>query len=119
MLSRGVWLWGGTPIYSSINNSINDLKNSEYRDKVIYLFSDGERWGDSPEINVKELKDLNITIYSVFLEANASEESRVEAKKTMQYIADISDGVALSAPTNDEIAECVAKLANDIFMVAG
>lgn len=119
VLSRGVWLWGGTPIYSSINNSINDLKNSEYRDKVIYLFSDGERWGDSPEINVKELKDLNITIYSVFLEANASEESRVEAKKTMQYIADISDGVALSAPTNDEIAECVAKLANDIFMVAG
>ena len=119
VLSRGVWLWGGTPIYSSINNSINDLKNSEYRDKVIYLFSDGERWGDSPEINVKELKDLNITIYSVFLEANASEESRVEAKKTMQYIADISDGVALSAPTNDEITECVAKLANDIFMVAG
>lgn len=119
VLSRGVWLWGGTPIYSSINNSINDLKNSEYRDKVIYMFSDGERWGDSPEINVKELKDLNITIYSVFLEANASEESRVEAKKTMQYIADISDGVALSAPTNDEIAECVAKLANDIFMVAG
>lgn len=119
VLSRGVWLWGGTPIYSSINNSINDLKNSEYRDKVIYLFSDGERWGDSPEINVKELKDLNITIYSVFLEANASEESRVEAKKTMQYIADISDGVALTAPTNDEIAECVAKLANDIFMVAG
>ena len=119
VLSRGVWLWGGTPIYSSINNSINDLKNSEYRDKVIYLFSDGERWGDSPEINVNELKDLNITIYSVFLEANASEESRVEAKKTMQYIADISDGVALSAPTNDEIAECVAKLANDIFMVAG
>ena len=119
VLSRGVWLWGGTPIYSTINNSINDLKNSEYRDKVIYLFSDGERWGDSPEINVKELKDLNITIYSVFLEANASEESRVEAKKTMQYIADISDGVALSAPTNDEIAECVAKLANDIFMVAG
>ena len=119
VLSRGVWLWGGTPIYSSINNSINDLKNSEYRDKVIYLFSDGERWGDFPEINVKELKDLNITIYSVFLEANASEESRVEAKKTMQYIADISDGVALSAPTNDEIAECVAKLANDIFMVAG
>lgn len=119
VLSRGVWLWGGTPIYSSINNSINDSKNSEYRDKVIYLFSDGERWGDSPEINVKELKDLNITIYSVFLEANASEESRVEAKKTMQYIADISDGVALSAPTNDEIAECVAKLANDIFMVAG
>lgn len=119
VLSRGVWLWGGTPIYSSINNSINDLKNSEYRDKVIYLFSDGERWGDSPEINVKELKDLNITIYSVFLEANASEESRVEAKKTMQYIADISDGVVLSAPTNDEITECVAKLANDIFMVAG
>lgn len=119
VLSRGVWLWGGTPIYSSINNSINDLKNSEYRDKVIYLFSDGERWGDSPEINVKELKDLNITIYSVFLEANASEESRVEAKKTMQYIADISDGVALTAPTNDEITECVAKLANDIFMVAG
>ena len=119
VLSGGVWLWGGTPIYSSINNSINDLKNSEYRDKVIYLFSDGERWGDSPEINVKELKDLNITIYSVFLEANASEESRVEAKKTMQYIADISDGVALTAPTNDEIAECVAKLANDIFMVAG
>lgn len=119
VLNRGVWLWGGTPIYSSINNSINDLKNSEYRDKVIYLFSDGERWGDSPEINVKELKDLNITIYSVFLEANASEESRVEAKKTMQYIADISDGVALSAPTNDEITECVAKLANDIFMVAG
>lgn len=115
VLSRGVWLWGGTPIYSSIN----DLKNSEYRDKVIYLFSDGERWGDSPEINVKELKDLNITIYSVFLEANASEESRVEAKKTMQYIADISDGVALTAPTNDEITECVAKLANDIFMVAG
>ncbi len=37
--------------------------------------------GDSPEINVKELKDLNITIYSVFLEANASEESRVEAKR--------------------------------------
>lgn len=119
VLSRGVWLWGGTPIYSSINNSINDLKNSEYRDKVIYLFSDGERWGDSPEINVKELKDLNITIYSVFLEANASEESRAEAKKTMQYIADISDGVALTAPTNDEITECVAKLANDIFMVAG
>ena len=83
VLSRGVWLWGGTPIYSSINNSINDLKNSEYRDKVIYLFSDGERWGDSPEINVKELKDLNITIYSVFLEANASEESRVEAKNAV------------------------------------
>lgn len=37
----------------------------------------------------------------------------------MQYIADISDGVALTAPTNDEITECVAKLANDIFMVAG
>ncbi len=33
VLSRGVWLWGGTPIYSSINNSINDLKipNTEIR----------------------------------------------------------------------------------------
>lgn len=119
VLSRGVWLWGGTPIYSSINNSINDLKNSENRDKVIYLFSDGERSADSGTLNVKQITEQNITIYSVFLESNASEDSRVEAKKTMQYIADISDGVALSAPTNDEIAECVAKLANDIFMVAG
>ena len=119
VLNRGVWLWGGTPIYGSINNSINDFKNSENRDKVIYLFSDGERSADSGTLNVKQITEQNITIYSVFLESNASEDSRVEAKKTMQYIADISDGVALSAPTNDEIAECVAKLANDIFMVAG
>ena len=119
VLNRGVWLWGGTPIYGSINNSINDFKNSENRDKVIYLFSDGERSADSGTLNVKQITEQNITIYSVFLESNASESSRVEAKKTMQYIADISDGVALSAPTNDEIAECVAKLANDIFMVAG
>ena len=119
VLNRGVWLWGGTPIYGSINNSINDFKNSENRDKVIYLFSDGERSADSGTLNVKQITEQNITIYSVFLEFNASESSRAEAKKTMQYIADISDGVALSAPTNDEIAECVAKLANDIFMVAG
>lgn len=119
VLNRGVWLWGGTPIYGSINNSINDFKNSENRDKVIYLFSDGERSADSGTLNVKQITEQNITIYSVFLESNASESSRAEAKKTMQYIADISDGVALSAPTNDEIAECVAKLANDIFMVAG
>lgn len=118
-VNKNINYWGGTPIYSSINNSINDFKNSENRDKVIYLFSDGERSADSGTLNVKQITEQNITIYSVFLESNASESSRAEAKKTMQYIADISDGVALSAPTNDEIAECVAKLANDIFMVAG
>ena len=118
-VNKNINYWGGTPIYSSINNSINDFKNSENRDKVIYLFSDGERSADSGTLNVKQITEQNITIYSVFLESNASESSRAEAKKTMQYIADISDGVALTAPTNDEITECVAKLANDIFMVAG
>ena len=81
VLNRGVWLWGGTPIYGSINNSINDFKNSENRDKVIYLFSDGERSADSGTLNVKQITEQNITIYSVFLESNASESSRAEAKK--------------------------------------
>jgi hypothetical protein len=115
---KNKWLYGATPIYRALNNSVKDFKEED-RDRAIYIFTDGVRDHDDETLNEQELIDNEIKVYSVFMECNASASAVEKATEIMNHIADFTGGMALNVPTNDKIASCVTDLLGDLFKMAG
>jgi hypothetical protein len=115
---KNKWLYGATPVYRALNNSVKDFTEEE-RDRAIYIFTDGVRDHDDDTLNEQDLIDNKIKVYSVFMECNASASAVAKATEIMNHIADFTGGMALNVPTNDKIASCVTDLLGDLFKMAG